>query len=159
MNIKSCLVAASIGLAVFINFMPEIQAGEMSAQKSARVKLQDSDKKQHHRMKHKFKKMVKRLALTDIQKEAAVNIFNEAKLARTSNKALMSSFREQLEVLLSAPILDEKAVTELYSQHQPYFAEAALQKMKTKHAFYQILTKEQQAKLKNAKKGRKGLLL
>jgi len=105
-------------------------------------------------MKHKFKKMAKFLALTKEQRIQVKEIHQQAKESRVALMPNLESFHQQSKALVMAEQFDEQAFINLQSQFQDSFAQMALIKVKSKHAFMQILTQEQKEKMMTMKESR-----
>jgi Spy/CpxP family protein refolding chaperone len=102
-------------------------------------------------MQHKFKKMARYLDLTDEQREKAKVIHQEAKDSRLALKDSLKGFHQQRKVLIMEDSFNEQAFIDLQSQYQETFSQMALIKAKTKHNFIQLLTEEQNEKMKSHK--------
>lgn len=105
----------------------------------------------HHRegkkqMMKKFKKMARHLDLNEVQKEKIKAIFAEAKEQKSGFKEIRLAYKEQVNSLMAAAIFDDKAFADIHQQYQAHFADAALLRVKTKHAMMQVLTEEQREK-------------
>ena len=109
--------------------------------------------KQDHRQ---FKRMAKRLDLTDEQKEQFKTLKAQAKTERSAMKEKVKGYKDQVKILMEAAVFDEQAFLQLHSSYQNTFAEAALLRAKHKHEMMQILTPEQQEKAKKMKNRMKG---
>lgn len=115
-----------------------------------------------HDSKHthkRMKRMAKHLELTDSQIEQIKSIKSGVKANSTDLRSQMKSFKEQIKSLIDASTFDEQAFNAAYLQYQDTFAQLALNKAKTRHAMYQVLTTEQQEKwqtfMENKKEKRK----
>jgi len=106
--------------------------------------------------KHAMKRMKKHLALTDEQIVSIKSIKAESKVVVEPLREQAKNFYQSAKQLKDNKMFDEGAFTSLYAQYQDTFAQIALQKAKTKHAIYQVLTEEQQQKWDEAKEKRKG---
>lgn len=113
----------------------------------------------HKRMGQKqLKMMKKKLDLTDEQVDKIKLIKEQSKAEVLTLKEQFKQFKDNAKALNSNPIFDEKAFNDIYSQYQETFAQLALQKAKTKHAIFHVLTAEQQekwAELKQSKRGKR----
>lgn len=105
--------------------------------------------------KHAMKRMKKHLDLTDEQIVSIKSIKAESKVAIEPLREQAKSFYDSAKQLKDNKMFDEGAFTSLYAQYQDTFAQLALQKAKTKHAIYQVLTEEQQEKWEEMKEKRK----
>ena len=111
-------------------------------------------KSKHHNKE--FKKMAKYLSLTDEQKVQIKAIKAEAKARNEAIRDDMRVFRAETKVLVQAEQLDEQAVLSSFDAHRDTFAQKELNRAKTKHAIYQVLTEEQRVKWQEFKaKGKK----
>lgn len=113
----------------------------------------------HKGMFKKMRKLARILELDDTQKEKIKAIMEQAREDRGENKELRSAYRDQVKALMEEPIFDDAAFLSLHAQHQSEFADAALQRAKTRHAMMQVLTQEQRDKLATLKQGRRAGLL
>jgi Spy/CpxP family protein refolding chaperone len=102
-------------------------------------------------MAHKFKKMARRLDLSDEQRAQAKVIHQEAKKSRLALKESMKTFHQQSKTLTMEDSFNEQAFIALQVEYQDTFAQMALIKAKTKHSFMMILTEEQREKMKSHK--------
>ena len=121
----------------------------------------DAKEKQHknhdanghyYKMKHHFKKLAKRLNLTDEQQEQIKAIHAEQKENKVTNKEKMIAFRNEVKNLLMSSSFDEQAFLNLHNQQQSQFSQMALARVKAKHAVMQILNEEQQEKMLTMKR-------
>jgi len=113
-----------------------------------------------HKQKRMLKRMARHLALTDEQVTQIKTIRSEAKAARDANKSVMEEFRSQIKSLMTNESFDEAAFMALHTQYQAALTEQAMLRAKTKHAIFQVLTEEQQAKAQAMrKKHHRGLRL
>jgi len=126
-----------------------VMANEQAVKTQKAEQADKTERKQQ--MKRKLKKMAKFLQLTAEQKEQVKTIFKQSKEDKLAQKEVLKDYREQVKNLIDSSVFDEKAFTELHSQYQSQFAQAALLKVKTKHAVYQLLTLEQREKLMSMK--------
>ncbi len=129
--------------------LPMAQAMEKPAHGHDRMAMQ-FDGKQLHRMQ-------KLLALTDDQVNEIKAINTES---RTQAKALHESakaFREQVKAEQTSDVFNEALFTETYNQYQETFAKLALNRAKSRHAIFNVLTLEQQAKWQEVLASRKGM--
>lgn len=115
----------------------------------------------HKQSKHMMKRMIKKLSLTDQQQTQIKEIKTQAKTNNETMRDSMKQFRKAVKSLQQAQQFDEQAFAKLHAQYQPTMAKIALSKAKTKHAIFNVLTKEQQTKWlkileKRNKKGRRG---
>lgn len=101
----------------------------------------------HKRQGHKqLKMMIKRLNLTDEQVAKIKLVKEQSRTEVITLKEQFKQYKESVKVLNDNPIFDEQSFGDLHSQYQTTFAQLALQKAKTKHAIFHILTLEQQEK-------------
>ena len=110
----------------------------------------------HHKMKHHFKKLARQLNLTDEQQEKIKAIHAAQNENKTTNKANMTAFRDEVKNLLMSSTFDEQAFLNLHNQQQSQFSQMALARAKAKHAVMQILNEEQQDKMLTMKRKGKG---
>ena len=103
-----------------------------------------------------FKRIAKKLDLSDEQRVKVKEIFEQAKLKRVTNKEVMKDYKLQVKNLIEAPVFDDKAFNDLHSQYQDKFSEFALLMAKNKHAISQVLTTEQREKLAKLKQKNRG---
>jgi len=111
----------------------------------------------HMKMKHHFKKMAKRLNLSDEQKDRIKAIYQAKKEARMTQKESMIAFREQVQSLFMSSTFDDQAFLTLQNQHQSQFSQMALTRAKARHAIMQVLNAEQQEKMLTMKRKGRGL--
>lgn len=97
-------------------------------------------KKHHHRMMAKF------LGLSDDQKTQMKSIRQSAKDEAGELRELLTTYKDQVKLLIAAESFDEAAFANLHAEYQANFAQLALLRAKTKHAMKSVLTAEQQEK-------------
>lgn len=114
------------------------------------------EKKHQHMGQKQLKKMQKYLELTPEQVEKIKLIKEQSREQVQPLKENARSFFTSLKVLKENPIFDEVLFNATYAQYQETFAQLALQKAKTKHAIYHVLTSEQQEKWATFKAKKKG---
>lgn len=102
--------------------------------------------REHQENKHKMKHLFKRLSLTEQQQVQIKAIKAQAKEQHQTLRESMKQFKTAERALLQAEIFDEQAYSALHETFQTVFAQIALVKAKTKHAFFNVLTAEQQEK-------------
>ena len=113
-----------------------------------------------HGKKRALKHMARYLGLSDEQIDQIKEIKAQAKTDREASKSTMVMFGEQVKALMENEEFDESSFLALHSEYQSSLTQAALQRAKTKHAIYQVLTEEQKLKAdKIRKKKRKALML
>ena len=86
------------------------------------------------------------------------SIKDQSRTEAITLKEQFKQYRESIKLLNNNPIFDEQAFGDLHSQYQTTFAQLALQKAKTKHAIFHILTLEQQEKWAESKVKHRGKL-
>lgn len=106
-----------------------------------------TDRQFHKMSKHKFKKMAKHLNLTQEQKEQMKSIREASREESLPLREKTKEFFDYAKQLKAQESFDEQGFNAMYGQYQEAFAALALQRAKTKHAMYQILTEEQKAKM------------
>ena len=114
---------------------------------------------EHHHMKkgHKSKAMMKKLDLTNEQKQQIKVIKSEAKSENEALLTQMKTFKEQEKVLLQSDVFNEGAYIALLDEYQSVHSQLKLNKAKNKHAIRQVLTEEQREKMdKHKKRGKRG---
>jgi Spy/CpxP family protein refolding chaperone len=100
----------------------------------------------HQEYKHKMKHMAKALSLSEQQK-AQIKVINmQAKEQHQTLRESMKEFKVAEKQLLQTEIFDEQAYNALHDTYQVTFAQVALIRAQTKHAFFNVLTAEQQLK-------------
>lgn len=114
------------------------------------------EKKYHQMGQKQLKKMQKYLELTTEQVEKIKLIKEQSREQIQPLKENVRLFFTSLKVLKENPIFDEALFNATYAQYQDTFAQLALQKAKTKHAVYHVLTPEQQEKWSTFKAKKKG---
>lgn len=97
-------------------------------------------KKHHHRMMAKF------LGLSDDQKTQMKSIRQSAKDQAGELREFLTTYKDQVKLLIAAESFDEAAFANLHAEYQANFAQLALLRAKTKHAMKSVLTAEQQEK-------------
>lgn len=102
--------------------------------------------KHERKMKKHFHRLAKKLDLTKEQRTDMKAIFANMKDQRKEDKATLSGFKKQLQLLMQEKAFDENKFSAIYAEFSPNFAQVALQKAKVRHAIMQILTPEQQKK-------------
>ncbi len=112
------------------------------------------EKHAHKMGKHKFKKMAKHLNLTQEQKEQMKSIRETSREVSLPLREKTKEFFDYAKQLKAQESFDEQGFNAMYSQYQEAFAALALQRAKTKHAMYQVLTEEQKAKMDEYKEKR-----
>lgn len=115
----------------------------------------------HQKGKHMMKRMTKALSLTESQQTQIKAIKTQAKEQHDVLRESMKKFKEAEKPLLQAETFDEQAYVALHTSYQDTFAQMALTRAKTKHAIFNVLTAEQQAKWiskmdKRKKDGKRG---
>ena len=101
--------------------------------------------KGHHGAKM-LKKMKRYLELSDEQVTQIKTIRSQSKSDNETLRTQLKAFKEQVKSQQVASEFDEAAFIASYQQYQDTFAQLAMQKAKTRHAIFQVLTSEQQAK-------------
>lgn len=100
----------------------------------------------HQGKKHKMKRMVKALSLSEQQQEQIKTIKAEAREQGQELRVSMAKFRTAQKALIHAKTFDENAYKTLQGEYQSVFSDYALIKAKAKHAVFNVLTTEQQNK-------------
>lgn len=101
---------------------------------------------EHKENKHKMKRMVKALLLSEEQQVQIKAIKRQAREQHQMVSSSIKEFKAAEKELLQAEALDEQAFSALHETYQPVFAQLALLKVKTKHAIFNVLTTDQQEK-------------
>lgn len=107
--------------------------------------------------KKMMKRMIKVLSLSEVQQEQIKSIKLQAKGQHMSQRVVIQQFKEAEKALIHSNNFNEKTYTDLYTANQQTFANMALTRAQTKHAIFNVLTKEQQAKwiaLKDKRRGK-----
>ncbi|NMP30520.1 Spy/CpxP family protein refolding chaperone [Thalassotalea sp. M1531] len=117
---------------------------------------QDIGSMKMHYGEKKFKKIAKRLSLSDEQIEQMKTIREESKTQGMALKEQLKSFREQVKTEQASETFDEAKFAASYAQHQETFAQLAMLKAKTRHAMAQVLSQEQLEKWQGLMEKRKG---
>jgi len=108
-------------------------------------------------MKRTLKRLAKHLQLTQEQKQQVKNIFKQNQVERMANIEALKGFKDQMKSLMTSTTFDDKVFLDLHSQYQGQFAQVALLRAKSKHAFFQVLNEEQREKLTSLKGKVRGL--
>lgn len=108
-----------------------------------------------HKGAKMMKKMARYLALSEQQITQIKEIKQQSRAEGEVLRDTMKAFKEQVKALKNSAEFDEQAFTAIYAQYQDTFAQMALQKAKSRHAVYQVLTEEQRAKWQAFKEKRK----
>ena len=148
--LTSVLLLAAISAAPIQQVYAE--GNQMQKQKAEQ---NDRRGKMHHKMRS-FKRIAKKLDLSDEQRVKVKEIFEQAKIKRVTNKEVMKDYKLQVKNLIEAPVFDDEAFNDLHSQYQDKFSEFALLMAKNKHAISQVLTTEQREKLAKLKQKNRG---
>lgn len=149
------LLTSVLFLAVFS--IAPIQQTYAEDNKMHKQKVEQSDRKgKKHHMMRQFKKIAKKLKLSDEQKVKVKEVFKQAKIKRENNKEVMKDYKLQVKNLIESPVFDEQAFNDLHSQYQDKFSEFALHRAKNRQAIFQILTTEQREKLAKVKQRNRG---
>jgi protein CpxP len=154
MKNKLTLLITSVVLATFL-ITPSIYAEGSAEYEREHI----SKNNEHHKnemkgnkhLRHKLKKMARFLELTDEQKQQIKSIMQQEKVSMDANKSSITSFKEQMKVIIQAEVFDESAFINLQQGYQQEFTNIALIKAKSKHSIFQILTDEQRDKMKQFK--------
>lgn len=109
----------------------------------------------HNKGNHMMKRMGRMLGLSDQQKVQIKALKDQAKEQNGPLRVSIKQFKEAEKLLLQAEIFDEQAYLALYASNQQNFTQMALAKAKAKHAFFNVLTAEQQEKFQKIMKQRK----
>lgn len=110
----------------------------------------------HKGNKHKMKRMIKALSLSDQQQAQIKTIKSEAREQGQALKATMTKFRAAKQALIHAKSFDENAFKALQNEYQATFAQLALIRTKAKHSVFNVLTTEQQNKWLKIIESKKG---
>lgn len=103
------------------------------------------------RMSHHIKKMARYLQLTEEQQVQMKTIRENTSAEKEEFKQSMESFHDQKKALMTASEFDDEGFSALFVKYQGNFEQMALIKAKSKHAMYQLLNEEQQAKFNDFK--------
>ncbi len=138
-------------IAIFL-FMKPTLAEEVSSQ--------THDSSVHHEMNHErmnkhIKRMTKKLNLSEEQIKEIKAIQKESKEGSGDLFVEMKLFKGKVKGLFEQVDFDEQAFLLLHQEYQPTFTALALEKAKTRHAMFNILTGEQKEKWLSMKKSRK----
>lgn len=109
----------------------------------------------HQKKKNMMKRMAKMLELSEQQQAQIKTIKEQAKDQNEILRDSMKKFRESEKALIQAEEFDEQAFLALQLVNQQIFSDMALNRAKTKHALFNVLTTEQQEKWQNKMKKRK----
>ena len=112
------------------------------------------EKHAHKMGKHKFRKMAKYLDLTQEQKDQMKSIREASREVSLPLREKAKEFFDYTKQLKAQESFDEQGFNAMYNQYQAAFAELALQRAKTKHAMYQVLTEEQKVKMEELREKR-----
>jgi Spy/CpxP family protein refolding chaperone len=104
-------------------------------------------KKLNEKIKLQHRKLERQLDLTEQQKVKIKLIKNMAREERIVYQEGTTAFKEKFNSLLIASVFDQQAFIDLQDQYQSHFSEVNLSKAKYKHAYMQVLDKEQQQKM------------
>jgi len=96
---------------------------------------------------HNLKRLAKHLDLSAEQRQQMKVIKEQSKLTNMAIHQELKAFKAEVKPLIMAETFDESAFTALQSQYQSAFAQMALQKAKTRHQIFQLLTDEQKEKM------------
>jgi Spy/CpxP family protein refolding chaperone len=104
-------------------------------------------KKLNEKIKLQHRKLERQLDLTEQQKVKIKLIKNMAREEKVVYQEGTTAFKEKFNSLLIASVFDQQAFIDLQDQYQSHFSEVNLSKAKYKHAYMQVLDKEQQQKM------------
>jgi Spy/CpxP family protein refolding chaperone len=122
------------------------------------VDMSSGENKFHQKGKNMMKRMVKVLSLSEDQQVKIKAIKMQAKEQGRTFRDSMKQFKGAEKQILQAKLFDEKAYRTLHIAYQQTFVEIALNRTKTKHAIFNVLTEEQQKKWLKKMKKRQGRL-
>ncbi len=108
----------------------------------------------HHIGKNRMKMMTIALDLTPSQQAEITKIKVQAKEKHKENRTILKQFKTQAKVLVQAANFDEHAFSALQSRYQSHFEQAVLQRAKTRHAIFNVLNAQQQAKWQKMRQAR-----
>lgn len=155
MQIKPLITAFALSVLSIVIFFPSISYADHIVDRASF----NHSKGAGYNYDRMMKKMVKVLGLNEQQQTEIKQIKVQA---REQHSALFESiklYRNEQASLIHADVFDEQAFIVLHAAYQPSFAQAVLNRAKTKHAIFKVLTVEQQDKwqlfLARKKNGRK----
>lgn len=96
--------------------------------------------------RHAAKKMFKQLDLDAEQKQQIKQIVSTSKENAKLYIADRMSFKEQVDILMSKPSWDASLAQSIVSEAQSFALQRAVERARTKHQMFQVLTPEQQIK-------------
>lgn len=111
--------------------------------------------KQGHHGAKLLKKMARHLDLSDEQIAQIKEIRRQSKIDNEPLRTEIKAFKAQVKSQQVMSDFDEVAFIASYEQYQTVFAQLALNKAKTRHAIFHVLTQDQQAKWQAFKEKRK----
>jgi protein CpxP len=111
-------------------------------------------KEPSHNKQHHMKMMVKKLDLSEEQKQLLKSQRQAAKADRQAMRAEKLAFQQQMESLVKAADFDEQAVRDLIAEQQAKMLETQVSKARDQHNLWKILDEEQQQKLSAISKGK-----
>ena len=98
---------------------------------------------------------IKTAYLSDDQKTQMKSIRQSAKDEAGELRELLTTYKDQVKLLIAAESFDEAAFANLHAEYQANFAQLALLRAKTKHAIFNVLNVEQQEKWQKIMQRRK----
>ena len=117
----------------------------------------DGNGKQDKKMKKRFHRLAKKLALTSEQRSKVKAILANIKTKHQESKGSLAGFKDQVRSLMKTGEFDENNFTAIYIEYQPVFQQNAMARAKVQHQIMQVLTPEQQEKFLTMKAHRKDL--
>lgn len=112
------------------------------------VKLQKSERvhRSHHHDRIPMMKVLRKLDLTDEQKQQAKELVKTHRQNTQTQQAAVenrNAYGQQMQALIKAEDFDEQSANELIIQRTEQRQQHALARMKLQHDLYQLLTLEQ----------------
>lgn len=142
--IKTSLVALVAGSALLAGQLYAADATDST------VKTEQMNKKgdRHHGPKDGMHKMLRKLDLTDAQKEQVKAIVEKYKADRPERptKEQRTAHRTEMLALITGASFDEAKATEMAEAQQQKHLQRMLTQLKMQNEIYQLLTPEQQQK-------------
>tara|TARA_R110002111_G_scaffold225611_1_gene287250 strand:+ start:148 stop:645 length:498 start_codon:yes stop_codon:yes gene_type:complete len=151
-------VATSLMLLTMTSFnVNAIEKNMEQANTVTNYQQADGNGKHDKKMKKRFHRLAKKLALTSEQRSKVKAIFANTKTTHQESKGSLAGFKEQVRSLMKTSEFDENNFTAIYMEYQPIFQQNAMARAKVQHQIMQVLTPEQQEKFLTMKAHRKDL--
>ncbi len=109
---------------------------------------------EHSRHKIPMMKMMRKLDLSDSQKQQArdlVKTYRQSQKQEQASRSDRQAHFKQAQALIKADNFDEQAARDFVSSNKDKRTERAVQRLKLQHSLYQLLTPEQQTKAEELK--------